>query len=83
MAAKDYIFVESAFGNVYLAKRTTRLKNVMSQDRRLVEDNEIIGMFEKYLRRFCEENGTDTFEVSTIGGKKIFEAKLIDKEDKK
>ena len=82
MAAKDYVFVQSGFGNVYLAKRIKR-KNVMSEDRRLVEDNEIIAMFETYLRRFCKENETDTLEITTVGGKKIFEAKLIDKEIKK
>ena len=51
----------------------------MSQDRRPVEDNEILGLFEFYLRRYCEENKTDTVVVTNSDGKQIFSAKLLSK----
>ena len=79
MAAKDYVFVESAFGNVYLAKKI-KSKKLMSEDRRPIEDWEIISLFERYLRRRCKELGDDEI-VITAGGKKIFEARLLDKEE--
>ncbi len=52
MAAKDYEFVETIFGDVYLAKRT-KDPHVMSEDRRKVTDNELIGLFETLLRKKC------------------------------
>ncbi len=76
MAAKDYEFYPAAMsGRVYLARRT-KSKNVMSQDRRLVTDNEAIRIFEAYLRRYCEENKTDTVCISDENGKLTFTATL-------
>ena len=50
MAAKDYVFCKAALtGHIYLTKKI-KSKDVMSQDRRLVEDHEAIGCFEAYLR---------------------------------
>lgn len=40
MAAKDYVFVESGLGTIYLTKKT-KTPNLMSQDRRVVTDDEI------------------------------------------
>ena len=79
MAAKDYIIVEGCLGTVYLAKKT-KTPNLMSADRRVITDNEIVGMFENYLRRFYDENNNDTLVITGDNGKKIFEAKLIDKD---
>ena len=80
MAATDYVIVESALARkIYLAKKI-KSKNLMSSDRREVTDNEILGMFENYLRRYCEEHHTDTVEITKGGGTKIFTATLIDKE---
>ena len=45
MAAKDYVFV-TGMVTPYLAKKTKG--QVMSQDRRPIEDNEIIGLFEQH-----------------------------------
>ena len=40
MAAKDYVFCKAALtGHIYLTKKI-KSKDVMSQDRRLVEDHE-------------------------------------------
>ena len=55
MAAKDYVFCKAALtGHIYLTRKI-KSKDVMSQDRRLVEDHEAIGCFEVYLRRYCEK----------------------------
>lgn len=86
MAAKDYIIVTGCM-NAFLAKKKTPTKKgpqIMSMDRRVIEDSEIIGLFEFYLRNWCSEHGEDTIVIS-IGGKKIIEAKLLDfkKEDGK
>lgn len=75
MAAKDYVFV-TGMVTPYLAKKTKG--HVMSQDRRPIEDNEILGLFEFYLRKWCEESKKDTVIVSDGKGKKLFEAKLLD-----
>ena len=84
MAAKDYIIV-TGWKNAYIAKKkkpTNREQKTMSQDRRVIEDNEIIGLFEFYLRQWCEEHpGEDTVFISNDEGKLVFEAKLLDKED--
>ncbi|MEG1585978.1 MAG: hypothetical protein RR346_03810 [Bacteroidales bacterium] len=75
MALKDTVLVEGFFG-IYLAKPTKgdRIPN----DRRLITDNEIIGMFEHLLKKRCiagecssivftKADGDDIFEVSTKG----------------
>lgn len=81
MAAKDYIFCKAALsGRVYLAKKT-KSKDKMSQDRRLVEDNEAIGLFEVYLSRYCEEHNTDTLNVTNSKGEVLFTATLKKQED--
>lgn len=54
----------------------------MSNDRRPITDEEMIGLFEFYLRQWCEEHpGEDTVVITDGDGKKIFEAKLLDKEE--
>ena len=54
----------------------------MSEDRRPITDGEIIGLFEFYLRQWCEEHkGEDTVVVTNSEGKKIFEARLLDKDE--
>ena len=53
----------------------------MSQDRRPITEGEMIGLFEFYLRHWCEEHGEDTVVITNSDGKKIFEATLLDKED--
>lgn len=83
MAAKDYIIV-SGWQNCYLARKkkpSKRGPQTMSEDRRPITDEEMIGLFEFYLRRYCEDNNTDEVVITDVDGKKIFEAKLLDKED--
>ena len=75
MAAKDYVFV-TGMVTPYLAKKTKG--QVMSQDRRPIEDNEILGLFEFYLRKWCEESKKGTVTICDGKGKMLFEAKLLD-----
>lgn len=84
MAATDYIIV-TGWQNAYLAKAKKSTKKnglqTMSSDRRPITDSEMIGLFEFYLRNYCEEHNTDEVVISNGDGKKIFEAKLLDKDE--
>lgn len=84
MAAKDYIIVEGVF-NAWLTRKRRPAKNgqhIMSEDRRPITDSEIIGLFEYYLRKWCDEHeGEDTVVITDTDGKKIFEATLLDKDE--
>ena len=84
MAAKDYVIV-TCWQNAYLAKKkkpTKKGPQTMSQDRRPITEGEILGLFEFYLRQWCENHpGEDTVVITNSDGKKIFEAKLLDKEE--
>ena len=75
--ANDYVFVAGMF-DVYLARKTKG--NCMSSDRRVVTDNEIIGMFEFYLRKWSENNGGQkTVTLTSSKGEPVFEATLLSK----
>ena len=76
MAATDYEIV-TGWQNAYLAKRTKTSK--MSTDRRPINNSEMIGLFEFYLRKYCEENDTDSVVITNADGTELFEAKLLDK----
>lgn len=82
MAATDYIIVEGMF-NAYLTKKkkpTKKGSQIMSEDRRPITDEEIIGLFEFYLRKWCDEHeGEDTVIITNSNLKKIFKATLLDK----
>lgn len=83
MAAKDYTFA-AGWMNIYLTKKTKPRKDgthLMSEDRRPLAEEEILYIFENYLRHWCEEHETDTLSVTGEDGKVIFEATLKDKED--
>ena len=83
MAAKDYTF-GAGWKDIYLTKKTKPRKDglhIMSTDRRPLDENEILYIFEHYRRRFCEENDTDTLNVTGEGGKVLFTATLKDKEE--
>lgn len=82
MAATDYIIV-TGFANAYLAKKkkpTKRGFQTMSKDRRPITKSEMIGLFEFYLRNYCDEHNTETVVITDSNGKKLFEATLLDKE---
>lgn len=82
MAAIDYVIV-AGWQNAFLTKKkkpTKKGPQVMSKDRRPITDEEIIGLFEFYLRKWCDEHeGEDTVVITNGRGKRVFEAKLFDK----
>jgi hypothetical protein len=80
MAATDYDIV-TGWMNAYLTKKKKSNSKTMSQDRRIITDNEIIGLFEFYLRKWYENKGEETVVIKDSNGNKIFEATLYDKED--
>lgn len=79
MAAKDYSFQSGAFGTVYLAKNN-KSKTLMSSDRRVITENELIGLFEHYVLNKCEKDKCKTFGVTNGNGEEIFEVKLSQQE---
>lgn len=84
MAATDYVFV-TEWMNAFLARKkkpTKRGPQTMSEDRRPITENEMIGLFEFYLRNWCDEHGENTVVITNSEGKKIFEATLLDKNKK-
>ncbi len=81
MAAKDYTFAAGVM-NVYLTRRTKPRKgraSLMSEDSRPLDEQEVLFIFENYLRNWCDEHETDTLSVTGEGGKVLFEAVLKDK----
>lgn len=58
MSAKDYEICPALF-NAFIAKVSKRDPNLMTEDRRIITDREIIGLIRWYLKRFCIENDTD------------------------
>lgn len=76
MAANDYVFVTGAF-NAYLAKKKKSNSPTMSVDRRIIEDNEILGLFEFYLRKWCCENEKRTVVITKPDGTPLFKATLF------
>ena len=80
MAAKDYVFVTGLL-NAYLAKKKKSNSPMMSTDRRVIEDNEIIGLFEFYLRKYCSEHKKSTVVIKKQDGTPLFDATLLDKKE--
>lgn len=85
MAATDYEIV-TGWMNAYLAKKkksTKKGSQTMSEDRRPITEEEMLGLFEFYLRKWCDEHeGEDTMFIIDDDGKLIFKATLLDKEEK-
>ena len=80
MAAKDYI-ITTGWRNAYLSKKKKAKSLTMSTDRRVIEDNEILGLFEFYLRKRCAELENNTVVIINGEVKPLFEATLLDKEE--
>lgn len=74
MSAKDYVIEEGCLDTPYLCRKT-KSNSLMSTDRRIISDGEIIGLFKNYLKRFCVES--ESSEISlTENGNVIFSVKL-------
>lgn len=71
MAAKDYQICPALF-NAYIAKVSKKNPNKMTDDRRVIEEDEIMGLIDWWLDRKCDE-GEDgiVFESHTREGMNI------------
>lgn len=78
MAASDYEFV-TGLACAYIAKKI-KSKKIMSSDRRVVTDNEILALFEFYLRRRVEGCCCKKVVIKREG-RTIFKAELLDVEE--
>lgn len=80
MAATDYIILAGG-QNAYFARKNKPTKNglkLMSVDRRLITDGEILELFEFYLRKWCKEHDGQSTVVITDGlGRMVFKATLF------
>lgn len=79
MAAKDYIIAEG-FTNLYFAKRRKN-PHLMSEDRRIIEDEECMCIAHYYLRKKCKELNTDKIVIKDGDGNDLYEMKLLKKEE--
>lgn len=55
MAAKDY-FICPGFSNLYISKLSKKHPNTMTDDRKVIEENDILGIIEWYIRYWCVKN---------------------------
>lgn len=80
MSAKDYVIAEGCLGTLYLTK-TLKNQHRMSEDRRVITDEECIGCAYHFLKKRCEELNDDTIVVTNGNGEQLFEMKLLKKEE--
>lgn len=62
MSAKDCKICPVLF-NAYIAKVSKRNPNMMLEDRRVIEDYEILALIEWYLHNYCVKNKTDKITI--------------------
>ncbi len=74
MSAKDYKICPACF-NIYIAKVSKKDPRMMLNDRRPLEEHEILGIIEWYAREYCIRHQTDEFHI-TKKGKEIFSVKI-------
>ena len=71
MAAKDYQICPALF-NAYIAKVSKKNPNkMMTDDRRIITEDEILMLIDWYLDNELEENQTLSFESHRREGKRI------------
>lgn len=82
MAAKDYHICPALF-NAYIAKVSKKNPNIMTDDRRVITENEILMLIDWYLDNELEENQTSlSFESHTREGKRL-QLKFVDENKEK
>ena len=74
MSAKNYLICPACF-NIYIAKVSKKNPHMMLNDRRPLEEHEILGIIEWYAREYCTRHKTDEFHT-TKNGKEIFSVKI-------
>ena len=79
MAAKDYHICPALF-NAYIAKVSKKNPNLMTDDRRVITENEILMLIDWYLdNELDEKHNTLSFESQSREGKRV-QLKFIDNE---
>lgn len=77
MAAKDYKICCAMF-NAYIAKTSKKNPNLMLEDRREIDEGEIMQLIDWWLHQ--KLNGKDTnIQTITANGEPIIELKLLKK----
>lgn len=79
MSAKDYEICPALF-SAYIAKVSKRNPNKMTDDRREITENEILGLFHWWIEK--KANGKVGYtEIITIEGNPIMEIKYLKEEE--
>ena len=79
MAAKDYHICPALF-NAYIAKVSKKHPNMMTDDRRIITEGEILMLIDWYLdNELGEEHNTLSFASQVREGKRV-QLKFIDEE---
>lgn len=74
MSAKDYKICPG-WANIYIAKVSKRNPEFMLNDRRPIEEHEILGIIEWFARNYCIEHKTDEIQI-TKKKKEIYTIKI-------
>lgn len=74
MKIKELVISESCLGFPYITEKITG--NKMSDNRRLITDNEIIGLFINYLNRECVNKKSSEIHITDNKQKKLFSVKI-------
>ncbi len=79
MAATDYVIkVGTKHAYIVNKKKTNKKGSRIGWDKRIVKDNEILALFEFFLRRWCQDNDADSVVFINRKGDKLYQATLID-----
>lgn len=78
MSAKDYKICPALF-SAYIAKVSKRNPNEMTNDRREITENEILGLFYWWIKKKAKGEVGHT-EIITIKGNPIMEIKYLKEE---
>lgn len=78
MAAKDYRICCALF-NAYIGKTSKRSPNLMTEDRRVIPESEILQLIHWWVKNKLRDKEEDT-QVITFDGEPILEIKLLKKE---
>jgi len=79
MAATDYVIkVGTKHAYIVNKKKTNKKGSRIGWDKRIVKDNEILQLFEFFLRRWCKKHGKPSVIVGNPKGDQLYQATLID-----
>ena len=79
MAAKDYKIRRAMF-NAYIGKQGKRNPDMMTEDRRVISEDEILEPIHWWITDKLRGKDSD-IQVITHGGEPVVEVKLLEKEE--